>query len=510
MSTDRKRRIAQPGEVYAYYIDCLGKYGACQIIAVNADGICCVALDHLEDEPPRTEQIESLRPYYSEAFRNHHQIVKEWISNDPVPQDYRFIGQCGLKTDEKCNCYAGRWPDGRDYYYEERWKAYDESARAAYKKYMNSGEFVTVHGKMFKKNTDWLGDELYQCLTEKDPLREFPCITLAKVQGYSEKLRKWLCETPLLRTLRLEKAGVDEMDLGGTFLEDLELDMSGIRKLILPETVRSLKMQGEVCPDLQIDDSLCAGKIELDISLKKAEPLRYGLQNLKIRRLRLREIAELDMAQVAEQFPETEYLLLFGRPGSVAQMQAVGKMRGLRSLCCRDLFGYAVKDVEVLQELSELRQLDLDSVPQEVGQYLKKRWKDQLDRLSVTHLRKDEWMKENLDDPFRHWDGNEFIPQAAYKSVRKCYRDTKKKLLAAADRGQMEEIARQYTLCFNKLNSRYEEFIETEEREDIFAAMQQLYEECVLHGAWRESNEETVPLTLEELWNIMEDVREDW
>ncbi len=60
------------------------------------------------------------------------------------------------------------------------------------------------------------------------------------------------------------------------------------------------------------------------------------------------------------------------------------------------------------------------------------------------------------------------------------------------------------------MNEKYEEFIETEERGDIFQAMQNLYEECILHGACGEMDEKKAPLTLEEVWDVMESEREDW
>ena len=50
--------------------------------------------------------------------------------------------------------------------------------KSAYKKYSNSGDFVSIHGRMFRKNTGGLRDDLYQCLTEKDTLEEFPCIMI--------------------------------------------------------------------------------------------------------------------------------------------------------------------------------------------------------------------------------------------------------------------------------------------------------------------------------------------
>lgn len=120
------------------------------------------------------------------------------------------------------------------------------------------------------------------------------------MKGYSQKLVKWCAKAPLLQTLRLEKPGVEILDFGNTHLEYLELDMDGIRELILPQTIRSLQMYGSIPSGLQIRDAFCVGKIDLYISLKKAGPLRYGLKNLQICRLHLLEIHEFDMIRMAE------------------------------------------------------------------------------------------------------------------------------------------------------------------------------------------------------------------
>ena len=230
-----KQRTAKPGEVYAFYVEMLGKYGACQILAVDGKSICYVLLDYLEDDLPGKDSLERLQPYHRESFRYHRQMIKTGIENTPVPRDYRYIGQCGLKSSPVWDSYSWKWPTGEDYYHEERWKSFDETNRSAYKKYSNSGDFVSIHGRMFRKNTGGLQEDLYQCLTEKDTLEEFPCITYAELQGYSGKLEKLLSTAPLLRTLRLQKAGVEVLDLGKTCLDNLELDMSGIRKLVLSQ-----------------------------------------------------------------------------------------------------------------------------------------------------------------------------------------------------------------------------------------------------------------------------------
>ena len=331
-SAGSKQRTAKPGEVYAFYVEMLGKYGVCQILAVDGKSICYVLLDHLEDDPPGEDILEQLQPYHRGAFRYHHQMIKTGIQNTPVPRDHRYIGKCELKSSPVWDSYSWKWPTGEDYYYEERWRSFDENARSAYKKYINSGDLVSIHGRMFRKNTGGLRDDLYQCLTENDTLEGFPCITYAEVQGYSCKLEKLFSTAPLLRTLRLQKAGVEILDLGKTCLEDLELDMTGIRKLVLPNSTRSLKLYGEIRPDLQIDNSLCGGKMTLELSLKKALLQRYGLQKNRIQRLRLTDIKELDMRQTAGQFPEVGYLNMSGSPGTVIHMQEIGKLSGLRNL----------------------------------------------------------------------------------------------------------------------------------------------------------------------------------
>lgn len=484
----RGQRTAKPGEIYAFYVDMLGRYGACQILKADREGICYVLLDYLGAAPPEADMLEGLELYHQESFRHHHTIVKTRIDNTPVPRDYRYIGSCGLKCNPQCSTYSWKWPAGEDYYYEERWRAFDGNARAAYKKYINSGDNVCVHGRMFRKNTGGLRDELYRCLNGEDTLDDFPCITYAEVEGYSEKLEKWLRTAPLLKTLRLKNAGVEVLDLGKVSLDHLELDMGGIRRLVLPGTVRSLSMYGEAHPELQVDDSLCSGKIDLYLSLRKASLQRFGMERVRIRELGLDDIAELDMEQVLGQFPEVESLHITGKPGCVTHMEAVGGLQGL----------------------DELRELDFDSVPREAGLYLKKRWKGKLDRLCIAHLRDGEWLKENLENPLCHWDGNEFIPRAAYQSARKCYKDTKKLLCQTVDRAGIEEAVSRYTEHFNKLNRRYGEFIETQEREDIFMSMQKLYEECVLQGERGQADEKAAPMTLSEIWDMMDEVREDW
>lgn len=506
----QKRRMAKAGEVYAYYIKRLKKYCAYQIIHVDKEDICYLSLDYLASEPPDADSLASLQPYHLESFRHHHSIEKSLIANTPVPRDYIYIGECDLKSNDKCSLYSADWPRGNSYLREEHWKGFGKKYTNAYKKYINSGDFVNLHGQMIKKNLDGLEDSLYAILTEKDTLDLFPCITSASITGYSKKLEHWLCETPLLTTIDLKEAGVEILDLSRTHLDHLELNLTGVTTLKLPSSVEWLKIYGDINENLQIDDSCCKENIDFVIVLDNTPIKRYGLKNVKIDSLLLGNCNVLDMALLAKHFPEIEELIMYGNPGNIVNFQAIENLHNLAYITCSNLFGYTASDMESLQTLPNLCEIDFESIPKEAGTYLKKFWKNKLDKMSVTRLRDDGWLQENLHNPLRHWDDSEFVPKAAYKSALKCYKETKKKLLSATTKTEAEQLVIKYTQHFNILNEKYNEFIETDEREDIFMAMEQLYDECILHGTSEAIEEKNAFISLEEIWDIMDNERDDW
>lgn len=57
----------------------------------------------------------------------------------------------------------------------------------------------------------------------------------------------------------------------------------------------------------------------------------------------------------------------------------------------------------------------MESIPEEAGKQIKKKYKGKITELDIRKLRKPEWLAENLDNPLRHWDGSEFVPPAKLK-----------------------------------------------------------------------------------------------
>lgn len=489
----------EAGEVYSCYVKKLNKYGAYQILSVAKKGICYVTLDYLEEKPPTEAEISSLKPLYHEMYRNHHRIVMTYISEDRVPKEYVYIGKCVLVTDKPCNSFSGVWGDGNDYVFRAKWEAIDAEVRAAYKKYINSGEQVKIGENWYKKNCGGMRNDLYQDLLIGGDIRQLPCLTYAQVDGYSAKLVEFLKISPLLESLRLNHPGVEVLDLRGTYLDELELDMTGVTKLYLPQTTESLSLIGEIREDLQIDDSDCVQSISLSISLKKAKLYNYGLKNVST--LRIFDIKELDVAQITQYFPELEMLMLWGAPGNITDITAMEQLQFLSKFVGKDIFGYDEEGIKVLERLPGLNRLYLESIPKEAGTYLKKHFKNKLDALEVTRLRDAGWLADNLTNPLRHWDGSEFVPSAAYKKAFSAYKNAKKQMQEANSKDVIMAVALEYIKCFNLLNAKYDEFIETEEREDIFMAMEQIYRECLQHKNL---------ISLEELFDVMDCERDNW
>ncbi len=488
------------GEVYSCYVEELNKYGAYQILSVAKKSICYVTLDYLEEVPPTEAEISSLKPLYREWYRFHHEIVMTYISNDRVPKEYIYVGRCEPVTNKPCNYFSGDyWDEGHDYIIRARWESIDAEVRATYKKYVNSGEPVKIGNNWYKKNCGSMRNDLYQDLLIGGNIQQLPCLTRAQVDGYSTELVELLKKSSMLKTLCLNNPGAQVLDLRGTYLDNLEIDMTGVNMLYLPKEIKELNLTGEIREDLQIDDSACTQPIALKISLKKAKLHNFGLKQVSV--LRVYDIKELDMLQVAKCFPNIKILGLWGAPGIINNITALELLQVLKWLIGVDIFGYREEDVKVLEKLPKLNRLSLESIPKEAGAYLKKQWKNKLEILEIIRLRDDGWLSDNLSNPLRHWDGNDFVPNAAYKKAFSTYKSTKKLMQEASSKSEVITVAREYIISFNKLNAKYDDFIETEEREDIYMAMEQIYTECLQHKNL---------ISLQELYDVMDEERENW
>ena len=485
------------GAVYGVYVEELKKYGAYQILEVLKGSICYIVLDYLESAPPKEEILPDLRPFYRERFRYHHALAMEYISNDRIPSDYVFCGVCPPVTNKSCDVYGGdKWGYGIEYLFEMDWRQGDARQKENYKKYINGGEWVNLSKGSFRKNEPVLTTALYEAVEHNFSVELFPCVTDVAIEGANLGILDCIAGASLIRSFRWKSPQTEVLDFRKLQqIHSFELDGTGVKRIYLPDDVRYLKLTGKLQPELQI-----IGKtIGLNLSMEDADLRDYGLSD--VHNLAVFKIKELDLGEIPLLFPELRELGLWGKPGIINNLEALEKLHFLRDLIIQDSFGFSAEDMKVLERISELRSVDLYSVPKEAGMTVRKTWKGKLDYLEVKRLRSDDWLKENLENPFRDWDGSEFVPAAAYKKTIQQYKKTKKQLEQAGTREDAVTAAKEYGLSFNRLNRQYDQFIETDEREDLFHVLESLYEDFL-----KDKN----LIDLDEFLDILDEIRDEW
>ena len=169
------------------------------------------------------------------------------------------------------------------------------------------------------------------------------------------------------------------------------------------------------------------------------------------------------------------------------------------------MFGYSETDFAVLDELPNLHYLNLESIPYEAGIYAKNVLKKKMDFFEIGKLRKKDWLEKNLENPLRHWDDDEFIPTATYQAVERLYKKTLEQFLAADNKKDIYIAVQKFAKTLNKLNEKYDLFIETQERDDLFEALETIYQYCV-----KKNLPVCKEVSLEQVLDWLDEMREDW
>ena len=188
------------------------------------------------------------------------------------------------------------------------------------------------------------------------------------------------------------------------------------------------------------------------------------------------ELKDFDLSGLAAVYPHLKELRLWGAPGNLENFSAVGGARELTNLSTFDLFGFGAADIPTPEQMPELRWFWMTSLPETAAKAAKQIWKGKpgMD-LRITKPRKPEWLAQNLDNPFRGWDGAEHIPASAAKKAANQYRKTRSQLMQLAAKpgedaqSQALDAVTAYTQTFNKMG-----FIETEKRDEIYMALRDI------------------------------------
>ncbi|OEZ69338.1 hypothetical protein JAB5_35670 [Janthinobacterium sp. HH103] len=474
--------LAKVGDIYSVFSHRLQQYVACQVTAIDdaASGSAPLAailqLDWTGNTLPDAHAVQAMRPlvcdYYFWNKRHDHSFASA-----TVPRHYTLVANVAPLVETVVKSYSGGWHVGDSVWRQRRWEQVDPARRQRFK--AASSEEVMVGGQAVRQKTSRIGDDILQAIGDLSELDQLPCLTTIETRHGSAALAAYINGNPIINEVHWQSSTEGELDLRNSNVSRLVVHAAGLRSLRLNEGLSTLILNGAPSPSLRIDDPHAGRFLRLQCSGALA-PF-HGLDQLA--RLSLSAMPAVDFDMVAQRFPLLTDLTVWGKPGLASNLASIARLDRLRSFTAYELFGYGADDFPAPAQLPALSSLCLASLPADAAKAIKAKYKKAAVlglNLSVTRPRKPEWLAENLDNPFRDWDGRVHISVAYAKKAAQAY----KKLLATArtldgvgDAETVQAVAQEmvtaYVGVFNQIERR-SSVIETVERDEIYVALEQV------------------------------------
>ena len=303
-------------------------------------------------------------------------------------------------------------------------------------------------------------------------LQEKPLAYEVKSCIFDAQLQSLLKENQQVSDLELEEVDEAIVDISASGIYSIVIRDSHIEKIVLNRYIQTLYTLGDFSA---IKEIVCPFEGEL---------LHLGLSNFNSGYLKFKGLGEVrslnifsdknynvDIAEIANIFPNLEFLKINGQNASLRNIEALAKLQHLESVWLSDLYDFDsfVKKTE----MPNLSSISLWSVPKIVADKVKKEFKG-IDELDIKQARTDEWIKANLDNPLRNWDGREGTKPSVAKKAMKAYTDAYKKLSANKDKDEALKTLENFIAIFNEIDEKHH--IDTLEREEIWDAFNMLGE----------------------------------
>ena len=226
---------ASAGSVYTVYNQYLKRYTACQVAYIappdtvsKESWAVILSLDWVGDAPLTAEELPHLHPLYKDFMywpRDLH-LLRVPVE---IPPQYTLVGTLPPFTNQPCRSYGG-WNDGYEVYLQIRWQATPEERRRAFKEAMESDGETEIGGIPVKVSSHRLMDK-YLPFGSARELEALPCLSDLICERWHPDLLEFLRENPFLDELTLLSHGQRALDLRGTSVRKLMLDMTGLEEL---------------------------------------------------------------------------------------------------------------------------------------------------------------------------------------------------------------------------------------------------------------------------------------
>ncbi|MFP2956317.1 gliding motility protein [Myxococcus sp. 1LA] len=518
--TDPLGHEAPPGDIFAVYTPRLDAYTAVQVTALKVEGkselAAVLTLDWVGTALPDADAVAAMRPARFNFFFWKDHLDHDWVSAE-VPRGYTRVGHRPPLVEEELNSYGGGWPSGSPLYSQRRWEAIPQAERDLFKQMdaePDNRVLFTVGDMEVRRSTQRLDTDRLAAASDLSVFEALPILTSVNADTPIAGLFDFIRRRPFVYESEVRNHGERRVDLRGAQLTQLLLDVTGVHDLYLNDGLEHLSLFGKPGPELKIHGE--ADGRWLTLQLGTPDMAWSGLDALDS--LQMRSAREVDASSIMRRFPKLTELRIWGAPGYLRNTAELAKLPALAMLTLSDMFGMSPEEFPGPEQLPQLSMLWLTSIPADVAAQVKKAYKaatrEGLD-LSVRQPRKADWLAENLDNPFRVWDGADNITPAQAKKAAALYRQARSAALKAASEADhapaalvsaLTPIVTAYTEGFNKLDSRHA-FIFTEEREQIYVALVGIFD--AVDEKLRSSEKTPVePLHREALISVMDSIRD--
>lgn len=454
------------GNIYTTYHKKLSCYIACQITDISEEIITKLELDWTGLEPLNRNQLKTLQPLYKDFMYWEKSLCLINVEKE-IPKEFQYVGNILPLVNEKSNTY-GSWNNSDDVYFQLKWQKIPKEKRVAFKRAMESEEEIDINGYSIKLGSHRIMDK-YTPFDSTLELLKLPCLSEVICEKWHSDLLEFLKESPFIYELTLINHNQKKLDFRGTSVSKLMLDMRGLEELWLGEEVEQLLFQNKELDNCIIHTPNNGEELMIQF-IGDYQPHKE-LSSLKA--LHGINIKNFDLNRLSNIHSCLKELRLWGKPGNIKNFSSLKEFKELERFSTYDLFGFTKEDIPTPEELPKLNWFWLTSFPEEIAKTVKNLWKKTPGiSLRITKPRKLEWLAQNLDNPFRAWDGAEHIPISSAKKAVEQYRKTRSALLKIVNDTEEEreekalEIVTNYTQTFNKMR-----FIETEERDEIYTAL---------------------------------------
>lgn len=483
------KRQLQTGEIFCQQERVTGKWFAFQIVQVGTEWTSYVVLDYFGDQRPTREDVRSkflwkhsMCPLRKDMWNWRDELVFGYALTNWFPISAISLGLYDVMVNESPRMY-GQWPDGNVFRLIERWNKLPEGLRLLYRSFDMQDQTQVKIGTLTTRRAVWgIMDDVLAAASDFSELDQLPWAQRVVANRDYQQLIPFLERRPLIEYLEWTNHHREELDLRKTNLVELKTGGASLKRLLLPDSCRILKLEWPLHSDLQIE---CSGEgFDLELWLDLLDhPLPY-FSLPRLHALRLFKVSTIDVGQITACYPHLSELVIAGKPGVVVDgsMRSLSQLQDLQKLFLEDMFGFTANDFPQPEEWQLLYVLSMSSIPKDTGETLRRLYKNKVAGLHINKLRSSEWLAENLNNPFRSWDGREQISRAVFRKATALWKQLRQSFVAARLLPTEQQIqtakdaVRCFTEAFNQLNRR-KDFIETEEREEIFTAFEQAAKE---------------------------------